>query len=178
MIEGNHCGKEPDMKMKALLLSVLMGIALLAGGCSPSGGGVSLMNAQIAFFSVVLPMGLDALSVKSSGTDVLPAVAGELKKENTFHTLVVHCVPSTMTPPATMTTTATGYDAGGGFLVSGTIVEPHDTGTHYTDVYNLNVSGPTPVTSITGTLDTTGSVTTGTISFNGTPYTYNQLMGL
>jgi hypothetical protein len=77
-----------------------------------------------------------------------------------------------------MTTTATGYDAGSGYLVSGTIVETLYTGTHYTDTYNLSVNSSNPVTSITGTLDTTGSVTTGTLYFNGTGYTYAQLMGL
>jgi hypothetical protein len=75
-----------------------------------------------------------------------------------------------------MTTTATGYDTGSGFIVNGTIVETWDALNYYVNTYNLNVNcASSPVKTITGGFEGPAGATGGTLYFNGTGYTYAEL---
>jgi hypothetical protein len=177
-----HKRKETAMKKRMLLLGFLLGVFVLISSCTPGGGGsVSLVDAQIALFSVTIPMGLDALSLKGGGgvAGTPPAAPGDLFRVNNLGTLSLYCSPTALGPSSTMTTTATGYDTAStpDFIVSGTIVEVRDASNYYTGTYNLSVSSSlSPVKTITGALTGPGgSATGGTLYFNGTGYTKAEL---
>jgi hypothetical protein len=176
--------KAADMRQRMWFFGVLLVIVLLISGCAApgAGGSVSLMDAQNAFAAVII-MGADVIPLTDplgAGFTIIDNSA-ELKRRNITSTLMYDVLPNDTTFPTSSTVTATGFpETYTGYSISGTIVETLAAALGaYTGTYNLSLSHPAlGVNSITGVLTgATGGPSSGTLYFNGTGYTYAQLMG-
>jgi hypothetical protein len=186
--ENNHNNAERKLTMRTrmLLLGALLGIGVLISSCAApgAGGSVSLMDAQNAFAAVII-MGADVIPLTDhlgAGETLIYDLSSpfELKRRNVAHTLMYDLIPYNSFPNSS-TVTATAFpETYTGYSISGTVVETlAASGGAYTGTYNISLSHPSlRVNSITGVLTgPSGGPSTGTLYFNGTGYTFAQLMG-
>jgi hypothetical protein len=170
------------MKRKSLFaLAICLAFIVLVSGCS--GGGhspaIDLQQAQLGWAAAMV-VGADGSLISSGMTAWVDngTVGNDMKRKNPAGTLTLDLNPSDGSYTNTMTLTASGYlESQTGYTLDGTIVGVSTDPTHSTLTFNLTLSHPTlRVTSITGTLNQVSSVSSGSLSFNGDPYTYAQLM--
>jgi hypothetical protein len=164
------------MKKQVGVFSVLLALVLLAGGCTPGGKSVSLTDAQIAI-SAIFVMGADTmdpaicpiLGIPTSALLVRQSASGSLRYE---------LAPNDGLYPFTETITVNNYaDSNFGYYMTGTTVTTTTALDVSSTIYNLsNMSSPmSKVTSVTGTMTSTGATNGGTLYFNGEPYTLAEL---
>jgi len=171
------------MKKNLFALAICLAFIVLISGCTGGGGpAIDRQQAQLAF-AAALVAEFDALPLMSGGTDGVDwadngTVLPDLKRKNLAGTLAFEWNPNDGNYPNTQTLTTIGYlEAQTGYTLGGTVVGIYTDSTHSSSTYNLTLSHPTlVVTSITGTLTTVNSVVTGSLSFNGVPYTWAELM--
>ncbi len=170
------------MKKNLFALAICLAFSLLISGCTGGNSpAVDRQQAQLAF-AAALVVDVDGLflSIGAQGVDWVDngTVLLDMKRRNLAGTVTLDWNPSDGSYTNTATITAIGYlEPQTGYTLDGTIVGVSTDSTHSTSTFDLTLSHPTlKVTSITGTLSgNIGPGTTGSLNFNGEPYTYAEL---